>query len=49
MLSEMGVKGLKIQEVLSLDDDLLAILPYVTVVNVVYSLSLKFTGSLFTP
>ena len=29
MLNEMGVSGLKIQEVFGLDDGLLAILPYV--------------------
>jgi len=29
MMSEMGVSGLKIQEVLGLDNGLLAILPYV--------------------
>jgi len=30
MIDEMGVSGLKIQEVFGLDDSLLAILPYVT-------------------
>lgn len=31
MLREMGVKGVKIQELYSIDDDMLAILPYVLI------------------
>lgn len=31
MLKDFGVKGVKVQEVLSLDDEMLAMLPYVRI------------------
>lgn len=47
MLDDMGVKGVKIREVMGLDDDLLAILPYEAFLALKWETLIE-TGNLFT-